>query len=191
MKVGLYFGSFNPIHVGHLVIANYMVQFTDLNKVWLVVSPHNPLKIKSSLLADNHRLAMVRRAVENNPKLKACDIEFKLSQPSYTIHTLLHLKEKYPTYEFALIMGSDNLETFHKWKNYLEILKNHTLYVYPRPGYEGGNLAQHKNVVFVIAPVMELSSTQIRNAIKEKKDVRYMLTESVYEYVKEMNFYKK
>ncbi len=191
MKIGLYFGSFNPIHVGHLVIANHMVQFTDLDKVWLVVSPHNPHKEKSSLLADNHRLALVRRAVEDNPKLKASDIEFKLPQPSFTINTLIHLGEKYPANEFALIMGADNLATLHKWKNYKEILSNYKIYVYPRPGASGGELAQHENIILVNAPLMEISSTHIRTAIKEKKDVRYLLTEPVYEYVKEMNFYKK
>ncbi|MBL0049575.1 MAG: nicotinate-nucleotide adenylyltransferase [Bacteroidetes bacterium] len=191
MKIGLYFGSFNPIHVGHLVIANHMVQFTDLDKVWLVVSPHNPHKEKSSLLADNHRLALVRRAVEDNSKLKASDIEFKLPQPSYTINTLIHLGEKYPANEFALIMGADNLTTLHKWKNYKEILSNYKIYVYPRPGMNGGELAQHENIIHVNAPLMEISSTHIRTAIKEKKDVRYLLTEPVYEYVKEMNFYKK
>ena len=191
MKVGLYFGSFNPIHVGHLVIANHMVQFTDLDKVWLVVSPHNPLKNKSSLLADNHRLAMVRRAVEDNSKLKASDIEFKLSQPSYTINTLIHLSEKYPANQFALIMGSDNLHTFHKWKNYEEILKNYEIYVYPRPGFDGGELMKNAHVKFVEAPLMEISSTAIRSAIKERKDVRYLLSEPVLEYIKEMNFYKK
>ncbi len=191
MKIGLYFGSFNPIHVGHLIIANHLVQNSDISKVWLVVSPHNPHKEKSSLLADNHRLRMVRLAIEDNPKLKASDIEFKLQQPSYTIHTLTHLSEKYPDKEFALIMGADNLSSFHKWKNYETILKNHHLYVYPRPGADGGALANHHNVTWVNAPLMEISSTQIREAIKNKKDVRYLLTESVHDYVKEMNFYKK
>jgi nicotinate-nucleotide adenylyltransferase len=191
MKIGLFFGSFNPIHIGHLVIANYMAQFTDLDKVWLVVSPHNPLKEKASLLPDIQRLAIVRRAIEDNSKLKASDIEFKLPKPSYTINTLVHLTEKYPTHQFALIMGSDNLSTFHKWKNYEVILDNHEIYVYPRPGFEPGNLSQSKNVKITAAPVMEISSTFIRQAIADKKDVRYLLPENVYEYVKEMNFYKK
>lgn len=191
MKIGLYFGSFNPIHVGHLIIANHMVQYSELDKVWLVVSPHNPHKEKSSLLADHHRLALVRLAVEDNPKLKASDIEFKLAQPSYTIHTLIHLIEKYPAHEFALIMGADNLSSFHKWKNYEEILKHHDLYVFPRPGADGGTLANHKRVHWINAPLMEISSTQIREAIKNKKDVRYLLTEPVHAYIKEMNFYKK
>ncbi|MBK9478357.1 MAG: nicotinate-nucleotide adenylyltransferase [Bacteroidia bacterium] len=191
MKIGLFFGSFNPVHVGHLVIANYMAQYTDLQKVWLVISPHNPLKEKSSLLDDKQRLALVKLAIENNSKLKASDIEFKLPQPSYTITTLLHLKEKYPEHEFALIMGSDNLSTFHKWKNYEEILKYHQLYIYPRPQQSGENYKQHPQVKFVEAPVMEISSTFIRQAIADKKDVRYLLPDNVYEYVKEMHFYKK
>lgn len=191
MKIGLYFGSFNPIHVGHLIIANHLVHYSELDKVWLVVSPHNPHKEKSSLLADHHRLALVRLAVEDNPKLKASDIEFKLAQPSYTIHTLTHLNEKYPDHEFALIMGADNLSNFHKWKNYEEILKHHDLYVFPRPGADGGVLANHKRVHWIKAPLMEISSTQIRDAIKSKKDVRYLLTEPVHAYIKEMNFYKK
>jgi nicotinate-nucleotide adenylyltransferase len=191
MKIGLFFGSFNPIHVGHLIIANYMANYTDLEKVWLVVSPHNPLKQKSSLLADNHRMALVRIATEENNKLKASDIEFKLAQPSYTIHTLLHLQEKYPQHRFALIMGSDNLVSLHKWKNYEEILKNYELYIYPRPGFDPAHALQHPNVKLVNAPLMEISSTFIRSAIAEKKEVRYMLPDKVYEYVKEMNFYKK
>lgn len=191
MKIGLFFGSFNPIHVGHLVIANYMAQYTDLQKVWLVISPHNPLKEKSTLLDDKQRLALVKIAIENNSKLKASDIEFKLPQPSYTITTLLHLKEKYPEHEFALIMGSDNLSTFHKWKNYEEILKYHQLYIYPRPLQSSENYKQHPQVNFIDAPVMEISSTFIRQAIADKKDVRYLLPDNVYEYVKEMHFYKK
>ena len=168
-----------------------MAQYTDLEKVWLVVSPHNPLKEKSSLLSDHHRMALVRLAIEENNKLKASDIEFKLPQPSYTIHTLVHLQEKYPQHQFALILGSDNLKTFHKWKNYEEILKNHELYIYPRPGFEAEKTLQHPHIKIVNAPLMELSSTFIRSAIADKKDVRYMLPDKVYEYVKEMNFYKK
>ena len=191
MKVGLFFGSFNPIHVGHLILANYMAQFTDLDKVWLVVSPHNPLKNKSSLLADYHRMALVQRAIEYNTKLKASDVEFKLSQPSYTINTLIHLTEKYPQNKFVLIMGADNLTTFHKWKNYEEILSNYEIYVYPRPGYDGGNLKNSASVKFIEAPIMEISSTFIRQAIKNKKDVRYMLSDAVHQYIQEMHFYKK
>jgi len=191
MKIGLFFGSFNPIHTGHMVLANYMLEFTDLEKIWFIVSPHNPLKQKSSLLHERYRLEMVTLAIGDNNKMKASDIEFKLPQPSYTINTLAHLQEKYPGNDFALIMGADNLENFHKWKNYEEILKQVELYVYPRPGASGGSLSSHKKVKLVNAPLMEISSTEIRNAIKEKKDVRYFVPQATWEYIKEMHFYEK
>jgi nicotinate-nucleotide adenylyltransferase len=188
---GLFFGSFNPIHVGHLIIANYMVEFTDLSEVWFVISPHNPFKKKESLLNNIHRLQLVRIAIEDNKKLKASNIEFSMSQPSYTADTLAYLRDKYPKKKFALIMGSDNLETFHRWKNYENILINHKIYVYPRPDSNGGELRNHNNIKMVNAPMIEISASFIRNAIREKKDVRYMLTESVYQYIREMHFYKK
>jgi nicotinate-nucleotide adenylyltransferase len=191
MKVGLFFGSFNPIHVGHMVLANYMLEFTDLDRIWFVISPHNPLKNKSSLLHQRHRLQMVQIATENNSKFKASDAEFKLSQPSYTVNTLAYLKEKYPKNQFVLIMGGDNLTTLHKWKNYEEILKYHEIYVYPRPDNAEVELNKHKKVKIVNAPHMEISSTMIRNSIKEKKDIRYFLPEKVWEYIKEMHFYEK
>ncbi len=190
MKIGLFFGSFNPIHCGHLIIAGYLAEFSDLNQVWLVVSPHNPHKLKQTLLQDHHRLSLVKIAIGDNRKIKASDIEFKLTKPSYTIHTLAHLHEKFPEHEFVLILGSDNLETFHKWKNYEQILEHNELYVYPRKGSEGGPLLQHPKVKIVEAPQMELSSTFIREAIKSKKDVRYMLPESAWNYIDEMNFYR-
>jgi nicotinate-nucleotide adenylyltransferase len=203
MKIGLYFGTYNPIHVGHLIIANYMADYTDLDQVWLIVTPQNPLKKKNTLLEDYHRLAMVEIAIEDNEKLTASNIEFKLPQPSYTSNTLAYLKEKHPKHEFSLIMGEDNLRTLHKWRNYEEILANHSIYVYPRALTEQertelkeetkteNNLAQHKNIIVCDAPVMKVSASFIRNAIKNKKDVRYLLTESVHNYVEEMNFYKK
>ncbi len=191
MKTGLFFGSFNPIHVGHMALANYILSYTDLEEIWFVVSPHNPLKDKKTLLAQNHRLAMVRIAVEYFPRFKASNIEFKLSQPSYTVNTLAHLKEKYPHKSFSLIMGMDNLQSFDKWKNYEQILKKHTIYVYPRPGLDAGKFANHPSVVITEAPVMEISSSFIRKAISEKKDVRFFMPENVAQYVKEMNFYKK
>ncbi len=160
--IGLFFGSFNPIHVGHLIIASYMVDHTDMDELWFVISPHNPLKKKATLLDDHHRLALVRVAVEDDPKLKACNEEFNLPQPSYTIHTLTHLKEKYPDYRFSLIMGEDNLQSLHKWKNYEEILRDYQLYVYPRPNYDGDKLKEHPHVHFVDAPIMELSASLIR-----------------------------
>ncbi|MGZ4115902.1 MAG: nicotinate (nicotinamide) nucleotide adenylyltransferase [Bacteroidia bacterium] len=191
MKVGLFFGSFNPVHVGHMVLANYMLAYTDLDRIWFVVSPHNPLKQKSSLLHERQRLQMVTLAIGDNNKMKASNIEFKLPQPSYTINTLTYLKEKYPANDFVLIMGADNLEGFHKWKNYEEILKQYEIYVYPRPDTKGGDLINHKKIKLVNAPLMEISSTAIRNAIKEKKDLRYFVPEAAWEYLKESHFYEK
>ncbi len=204
MKVGLYFGTFNPIHIGHLIISNYMADYTDLDQVWLIVSPQNPLKKKSSLLEDYHRLAIVKVAIDDNLKLRASDIEFKMPRPSYTSDTLAYIKEKYPEHDFNLIMGEDNLRTFHKWKNYEHILENHKLYVYPRVltiqeeveveeiGYLPENkLRDHQNVELCEeAPIMKVSSSFIRQAIKEGNDVRYLLTAPVHEYISEMNFYR-
>ena len=191
MKVGLFFGSFNPIHVGHLVIANYMLEYTDLERIWFVVSPQNPLKKKTSLLDEKQRLHMVILAIGDNNKYKASNIEFKLPQPSYTINTLVHLNEKYPQHQFVLIMGADNLQSFHKWKNQEEILKRYELYVYPRMSNDGGSLKNNARVKLINAPVMELSSTAIRQAIKDKKDVRYFMPEEAWQYLKSMHFYEK
>jgi nicotinate-nucleotide adenylyltransferase len=195
MKVGLFFGSFNPIHVGHMVLANYMLAFTELEQVWFVVSPHNPLKKKSSLLHERHRLHLVNLAINDNPKLKACDIEFNLPQPSYTVNTLVHLREKYPKLTFALIMGEDNLQNFHKWKNYEEILKQHELYIYPRydKTSETGHpeVLHHPGVKRTNAPLIEISSTSIRQGIQEKRDLRYFMPHPVWEYIQEMHFYEK
>lgn len=192
MKIGLFFGTFNPIHVGHLTIANYIVEFSDLNQVWFVVTPHSPFKKKSSLLADHHRLEMVYRATEEYHNLRECDIEFKLPQPNYTIDTLTYLEEKHPNKEFALIMGEDNLKSFHKWKNYELILERHQIYVYPRisKGKTESRFANHEKIVTVAAPIMELSSTFIRKSLKDGKNIRPMLPESVWLYLDEMNFYK-
>jgi nicotinate-nucleotide adenylyltransferase len=198
-RIGLYFGTFNPIHVGHLIIANHMVQFTDLDELWFVVSPQNPLKPKASLLADYHRLALVRIAVENNPRLKASNIEFELPQPSYTINTLVALSEKFPQYSFKIIMGEDNLNTFQKWKNYEEILQGYAILVYPRVESDeqlsvsqakASDLLHHPKVTMIDAPLMKINASFIRKAIQEGKDVRYLLTEPVMRYVDEMNFYK-
>ncbi|MFD0990331.1 nicotinate (nicotinamide) nucleotide adenylyltransferase [Mariniflexile jejuense] len=192
MKIGLYFGSFNPIHIGHLVIANHIAEYSDLNEVWFVVTPHNPFKKKSTLLDNYQRLEMVYRAAKNYQKLKPCDIEFSLPQPNYTINTLVYLQEKHPDYQFSLIMGEDNLDSFHKWKNYDVILENHDIYVYPRVS-EGKTPTQfdgHKKIHHIDAPIMQLSSTFIRNAIKQGKNVKPMLPEHVWEYLDEMNFYK-
>ena len=191
MHIGLFFGSFNPVHVGHMVLANYMVSFTDLEQVWFVVSPHNPLKEKSSLLNQNQRLHMVNLAIGDNDKLKSSNIEFGLSQPSYTINTLVHLKEKYPQHHFSLIMGEDNLASFTKWKNYEEILKHYKLYVYPRPNSNSESLKTHPNVIMTQAPLMDISSTMIRQAIKDKKNMSSFVPQAVWQYLDEMSFYKK
>ncbi len=191
MKIGLFFGSFNPIHNGHLTLANYMLEYTDLERIWFVVSPHNPLKNKSTLLDEKQRLQLVNLAIGDNKKLKSTNIEFNLPQPSYTINTLRYLKEKYPKNVFAIIMGADNLENFHKWKNFKEILKNYQLYVYPRKESDGGQLKNHAHVKLVNAPLMQLSSTAIRQAIKEKKEVRHFLPEHVWQCIKETHFYEK
>lgn len=196
MKTALYFGSFNPIHVGHLIIANHIAQEADIKEVWLVISPHNPLKKKDSLLKDYHRLAMVKIAIEDNPKLRASDIEFSLPQPSYTINTLVHLEEQYPDKEFALIMGEDNLQSLHKWKNYEQILANYHIYVYPRIGENANSIAvpeilNHPNIKHTSAPILEISSSDIRNKICAGTSVKYMLTDAVLNYIDEMNFYKK
>ena len=189
-KIGLFFGSFNPIHIGHLAIANYIVEYSDLQQIWFIVSPQNPFKEKKSLLADNHRYYMVNLAVEDDYRFKASNIEFDLPQPSYTINTLTYLKEKYPDREFSLIMGADNLKHFHKWKNYEYISKNYKMYVYPRPGYDISD-TDYPNVVRVDAPVMQISASFIRQAIKEGKDIRYFLHPKVWNFIDEMNFYKK
>ncbi len=193
MKIGLYFGTFNPIHVGHLIIANHMVEHADLDQVWLVVTPHNPLKKKSTLLDDYHRLQMVFLATEDYPKLKPSDIEFKLAQPNYTVNTLVHLEEKYPNHEFSLIMGEDNLKSLHKWKNYEAILEHHEIYVYPRISVEDENLEfkNHPKIHIIDAPVVEISSTAIRSNIKLGKNVRPLLPEKVWEYIDHNLFYKK
>lgn len=191
MHVGLFFGSFNPLHIGHLAIAGYMAEFTNLDHVWLVVSPHNPLKKKESLLKDHHRLAMLRAALEDIPYLKPSDVEFGMPQPSYTINTLIYLEEKYPQHTFSLILGSDNLNSFMKWKNAELILKHHQLFVYPRKGFDGGELRNHESVNWISeAPEMEISSTFIRNSVKEKKDIRYLMPVAAWEYMKEMHFYE-
>ena len=191
MKTGLFFGSFNPIHIGHLAIANYIVEFTDIEQIWFVVSPQNPLKKKKGLLADYHRIALVREAINDDRRFRACDVEFKLPQPSYTIDTLAYLQDQFPDKEFALIMGADGLQTFNKWKNYKELIKLCTRYVYPRPGIDVSGLANLENCVFVDAPVIEISSTFIRESIKQGKNVCHFLNSKTYSYLSEMHFYEK
>jgi nicotinate-nucleotide adenylyltransferase len=193
MKIGLYFGTFNPIHVGHLIIANHMAEHSDLDQIWLVVTPHNPHKQKSTLLDDYQRLHLVHLATEDYPKIKPSDIEFKLSQPNYTVHTLAHLKDHFPQHDFSLIMGEDNLNSLHKWKNFEYIIENHDLYVYPRVSVndENNDLLNHARVHKVAAPIVEISSTFIRENIKNKKNFRPLLPEKVWEYIDHNNLYKK
>lgn len=190
-KIGLFFGSFNPIHIGHLIIANSMLQHSDLEAVWIVVSPQNPLKERGSLLNDAERLKMVQLAIADNEQLKTSDIEFRLPLPSYTIHTLQALTEEYPTHEFCLLMGSDNLANFTRWKDWESILTNYKLYVYPRPGTEHCELASHPHVTMVPVPMLDISSTYIREQIAEGKDVRYLVPQEAYEYLIKNQFYKQ
>jgi len=190
MQIGLFFGSFNPVHIGHMALANYMLTFTEMEEVWLIVSPHNPLKQKSSLLDQHQRLALVELATDDHSKIRASNIEFQLPQPSYTIHTLAHLQEKYPQHTFSLIMGQDNLGSFHKWKNYEEILKICKIFVYPRPDCGPSTFDEHPRVIFTAAPLMEISSTFIRQALREKKDIRFFLPQKVWEEIDLMNYYR-
>lgn len=197
MKTGLFFGSFNPIHIGHLAIANYIVEFTDLDDIWFIVSPQNPLKAKETLLDDNNRLYMVRLAIEDDPRFRASDIEFELSRPSYTIDTMAFLSEKYPERDFTLIMGEDNLCTLHKWKNPEELVKRYPIITYPR--VQSGTIndpflkkiLQSARVTMAKAPLMEISGSFIRRSIKEGKDVSWFLPAPVWKYIREMHYYEK
>lgn len=191
MKIGLLFGSFNPVHVGHLIIANYMANYTTLDKVWLVVSPQNPLKKYGDLANTYDRLEMCKLATDNSNNIQVTDVELKLPQPSYTIDTLTHLKENYPQHEFALIMGSDNLVSLPKWKNYKLILRDYQIYVYPRPGYENTELATHPSVTITMTPLMELSATFIRKSLAEKKNVQFFVPETVLNFIEAKNLYGK
>jgi len=191
MKIGLYFGTFDPIHLGHLLIANHLIAFYDLEEVWMVVTPHNPHKQKTDLLEDEHRLEMVRIAIEDYPKLKISDVEFHLSQPNYTFDTLVYLEKTFPKHQFSLIIGEDNLYSFDKWKNYKTILEQHEIYVYPRKSKE-----QQKNILFlhpkihrINAEIIEVSSTQVRKAIQEKKNVSELLPKKVLEYIEKKRIY--
>lgn len=189
MKIGLFFGSFNPMHVGHKIIASYLAEFSDLEKILFVVSPQNPLKQKGTLLDQHHRLQIIRVEVEDNPKLDVSDIEFNMPQPSYTIDTLVRLSEKCPENEYALIMGADNLKNFHKWKNFEQILDGYSIYVYPRHDYEVEGT--YKNVHLIEGvPQMEISASFIRKSIKEGRDVSYLMPEKAWKYTDEMNFYR-
>lgn len=196
-KIGLFFGSFNPIHIGHLILANYILEHSDMQELWFVVSPQNPFKEKKSLLNDHNRLDMVQLAIKNYQKMRASNVEFSLPTPSYTIDTLTYLHEKHPDYSFSLIMGEDNLASLHKWKNYDLLLQNYQVIVYPRIFGEdissSPNMTQlknHHNIHKIDAPIIELSATEIRDMIKSGKNVRPMLPPEVFEYLDGSSFYK-
>ncbi len=189
-SIGLLFGSFNPIHSGHLMLAQYLVEFSDLEQIWFVVSPHNPFKKKKTLLDDHHREELVRIAVEDNDRFDVSNIEFRMPKPSYTIDTLTYLSEKYPSINFQLICGTDILPTFHKWKNYEQIIENYSIIVYNRPGNWEHPYGENPSFRFIEAPSFDISSSFIRQAIKDKKNLRYFLPEKVYEYILNMHFYE-
>jgi len=189
-KVGLFFGSFNPIHIGHMIIADYVAIQTELKEVWFVVSPHNPLKKKKSLLDGRQRLALVQRAIENDSRFKVTDIEFQLDQPSYTSITLAYLKEKYPTVEFTLIMGGDNLASLPKWKNYESILENYPIVLYSRPDFDATDMLEKGKITVLDAPQMNISSSHIRQQIADGNSVKYLMPYEAWLYLDEMNFYK-
>ena len=189
MKIGLYFGSFNPIHVGHLIIANHVANNTDLNQVWFVVSPQNPFKSSSSLLNQYHRLHMIKSAIDGENKLRASSVEFNLPKPSYTVDTLAYLKEKHPGHEFSLVLGSDGFQNLDKWKNYEVLVKNYPFYIYKRPGFDIKQ-TRGSNITVLTAPLLEISSTRIREMIKEKKSIRFLVPDTVMEEIQRNHYYK-
>ncbi len=189
-RIGLFFGSFNPIHIGHMIIANIMAENADLNKVWFVVSPQNPFKPSKGLLHEFDRYDMVKAAVADHYKLEVSDVEFNLPKPSYTIHTLAYLTEKFPGRDFKVIIGEDNLENFAKWKNYEQILNQFGLYVYPRPHVTNSELKRHSKVKMIEAPLLDISATYIRNCLKNNKSIRYLVPEPVEQMIRLKHFYK-
>jgi nicotinate-nucleotide adenylyltransferase len=191
LKVGLFFGSFNPIHIGHLIIANIIYEYTDLREIWFVVSPQNPHKRDShSLIHEFDRIDMVELAIEDRSGFKTTDIEFHMDKPNYTIHTLTYLKEKNPQHEFFLIIGEDNLSSFRKWKNHEIILEDYGLIVYPRPGSKQSDIMNHKNVQIVNAPKMDISASFIRKCIRENKSVRYLVPDKVFQFIQDRKLYR-
>lgn len=189
MKVGLFFGSFNPVHIGHLIIANIMVETSDLQQVWFIVSPHNPLKASKSLAHEFDRYDMVQAGIDGSYHLRASDIEFNMPRPSYTVDTLAYLADKHPEHEFSLIIGEDNLRSFPKWKNHRTILDNYGLYVYPRPAETETDLFNEKNVIKVEAPILDISATYIRNLVKRDKSIQYLVPDSVEQIIKSRKLY--
>ena len=190
-NIGLYFGSFNPVHIGHMAIANYMTEFTEIDQLWFVVTPQSPHKTKHGLLNDYDRLDLVKRAVAGDERFQVCDIEFYLPKPSYTVDTLAYLSDRNPTLNFKILIGSDNLKNFHKWKNYEVIINNYGLIVYPRPGYKNTLYKNHLNIIEADAPRMDISSSFIRNAIRSGKDIRHFLPYNIREYMDQKGFYRK
>ncbi len=191
-KIGLYFGTFNPIHIGHLIIANHFAEYSEVDEVWFIVTPKSPFKVKKTLLDNHHRYELVYRATEKYPKLRPSRIEFKLPEPNYTVNTLAYLEEKYPEKDFALIMGEDNLNSLHRWKNYEVLLEGYDILVYPRidENRKKAKLAHHEHIHKVKAPIIQISSSFIRKAIKTQKNVRPLLPPEVWNYIDEMNFYQ-
>ncbi len=191
MRIGLYFGSFNPIHHGHLIIANYLLENTDLDQIWFVVSPQNPLKPSNSLLNEYHRLFLVQASIEGENRLRASDIEFKLPKPSYTVDTMAYLQEKYPSHEFSIVMGSDSFQNLPKWKNYHWLLQHFPMYVYRRPAHESlPSFPDAKKIIVLDAPLLPISATHIRKNIKEGKSIRYLVPEAVREEIERNGYYK-
>ncbi len=191
MKIGLFFGSFNPVHIGHMIIANYMATQTDLDRVWMIVSPQNPFKTKASLAKDYDRLHLLKLAIGDNPNLEASNVEFNLPKPSYTIDTLTYLNEQYPDNTFSLIMGGDNLASFHRWKNYELIIRDHDIYVYKRPNHDISTWNEHDRVHSFDAPLMQISASYIRRCINEGHSIQYLVTDGVYDYLDQSGLYKK
>lgn len=188
MKIGLYFGSFNPIHTGHLIIASHIVNNTLLEQVWFVISPQNPLKKAASLLNEHHRKHLIDLSIEGEKKLKTSNVEFKLPKPSYTIDTLTYLSEKYPHHEFSVIMGSDSFSNIKRWKNYEVLSKNYPIYIYERPGFKLSG-TQDSNITILQAPLLEISSTHIRELVRLKKSIRYLVPDIVKEEIERQQYY--
>ncbi|HMI79922.1 MAG TPA: nicotinate (nicotinamide) nucleotide adenylyltransferase [Ferruginibacter sp.] len=189
MKIGLYFGSFNPIHIGHLIIANHAVAYTDLNQVWFVVSPQNPFKLSASLLNEYHRLHMIKSAIDGENNLRASSVEFKLPKPSYTADTLVYLKEEFPDHGFSILLGSDGFQNLDKWKNYQVIVKNYPVYIYKRPGFEIKE-THGADIHILNAPLLDISSTLIREMVKNKKSIRFLVPDIVREEIETSGYYR-
>ncbi len=189
MKIGLFFGSFNPVHIGHMLIADFLIHNSDLDQIWMVVTPHNPLKPKKSLAKDYDRLHLMRLATEDNNHIKPSDLEFSLPKPSYTVDTMAYVTEKYPQHDFHLIMGGDSIASLHRWKNYEVLLQKYKILVYRRPEYELGDLQNHESVTILDAPQIEISASYVRNRIKEKQSIRYLVPDAVYQYLEDNPIY--